>query len=94
MITRTKINPTTVQLSYESGASVVVEDLLCGETKYTYPNGVYAIEWYEKEDEKSYYTITWYSPDGVRLSEDEFSPWGHDSYDLGSEKMIELALTR
>lgn len=94
MITRTKINPTTVQLSYESGASVVVEDLLCGETKYTYPNGVYAIEWYEDEDEKSYYIITWYSPDGVRLSEDEFSPWGHDAYTLHSEKLIQSVLAR
>jgi hypothetical protein len=94
MITRTKINASTVQVSYESGASVVVENLLHGEVKYTYPNGVYAIEWYEKEDEKSYYMTTWYSPEGVRLSEDEFSPWGQDNYDLGSEKMIDLAMTR
>lgn len=91
---RSTINETTVKVTYQSGASVVVENLFCGETKYTYPNGVYAIEWFEKEDDNSYYITTWYSPEGVRLSEDEFSPWGHDSYDLGSEKMIELALTR
>ena len=94
MTTRSKINENTIKLSYQSGATVLIENLASGEIKYTYPNGVYAIEWFLKEGDNSFFIVTWYSSEGVRLSEDSFSAWGQDSYDLGTEEVIESVLSR
>lgn len=88
---RSTIDANTVKLSYSDEVFVVIQEI-GGETKYTYPNGIYVTEWLEKEYDKMYWMLTWYSKEGKFLSDEEVSTCGHDRYDCGSEQLIKNIL--
>lgn len=56
----------------EKTAIVKVEQIDGRSTKYTYPNGAYAILWIEEEDDKVYSMVSLYNRDGELIKDSDF----------------------